>query len=115
VCANTSVTAAGVQWREARWTIANQGSSTITITGLHLDWPSSNDDLVLVELRNSTIWDKVDHSPPTDITGGWAGGSRSIGPRDSARLDFRFNQDAAGGGYSVSITLNGACSVGGSQ
>jgi serine/threonine-protein kinase len=115
VCAMTSVTAAGVQWREARWTIANQGSSTITITGLHLDWPSSNDDLILVELRNATIWDKVDHSPPTDITGGWAGGSRSIGAGDSARLDFRFNLDAAGGGYSVSITLNGACSVGGGQ
>jgi serine/threonine-protein kinase len=115
VCANTSVTAAGVQWREARWTIANQGSSSITITGLHLDWPSSNDDLILVELRNATIWDKGDRSPPTDITGGWSGGSRSIGPGDSARLDFRFNQDAAGGGYSVSITLNGGCSVGGGQ
>ncbi len=115
VCANTSVTAAGVQWREARWTIANGGSSTVTISKLWIDWPSSNGGLTLVELRNASIWDGWDPSPPTNITGGWESGSRNISPGESARLDFRFSQDAAGSGYSLSVTLNGACSVGGGQ
>ena len=115
-CAGTTISAAGVQWREARWTVGNQGSATITITAIHLDWPSSNDDLEKIELRDTTIWDNVDHSPPTDISSGWrSGASRSIGPGESARIDFRFNRDASGGGYSLSLTLNGVCSVGGGQ
>jgi hypothetical protein len=115
VCASTGLSAAGVQWHEARWNLTNQGQSTITITGLWIDWPGSNDDLTLVELRNASIWDGWDSSPPTNISGGWKPGSRNIGPGESARLDFRFSQDAAGSGYSLSVTLNGACSVGSGQ
>jgi hypothetical protein len=114
VCASTSLSAAGVQWHEARWTVSNQGPVTITISGLWIDWPSSNGGLTLVELRNTTIWDGWDSSPPTNITGGWKSG-RSISPGESARLDFRFTNDAQGGGYSLNVTLNGACSVGGGQ
>jgi serine/threonine-protein kinase len=114
VCASTSILAAGVEWHEARWTVTNQGAVTITISGLWIDWPSWNGGLTLVELRNTTIWDGWDSSPPTNITGGWKSG-RSIGPGESARLDFRFSGDAAGSGYSLSVTLNGVCSVGGGQ
>ena len=116
VCANTVLSADGVQGREARWVVTNQGAATITISALHLDWPSANDDLDRVELRDDTIWDRGDHSPPTDITGSWrSGASRSIAAGETARLDFRFNRDAASGGYSLSITLNGVCSVSGGQ
>jgi hypothetical protein len=114
ICASTSLSAAGVQWHEARWTVSNQGAVTITISRLWIDWPSSNGGLTLVELRNTTIWDGWDSSPPTNITGGWKSG-RSISPGESARLDFRFSDDAQGTGYSLSVTLNGVCSVGGGQ
>jgi hypothetical protein len=116
VCASTSLSSDGIQWREARWVLTNQGGVTITITGLYLDWPPANDDLERVELRNDTIWDQGDHNPPTQITSGWRwGASRTINPGESARLDFRFNRDAVSGGYSLSVTLNGVCSISGGQ
>jgi serine/threonine-protein kinase len=116
VCASTGLAGAGVQGREARWMVSNQSSVAITITALHLDWPWANDDLDRVELRDTTIWDWGDRMPPTDITGGWRpGAGRSVAPGESAQLDFRFSRDAAGGGYSLSLTLNGVCTVSGGQ
>jgi len=86
------------------------------MTALYLNWPADNGDLDRVELRNGTIYDHDDRDPPTNITSGWKpGASRSLNPGETARLDFRFTGDAVPGGYSLSVTLNGVCSVSGGQ
>ncbi len=116
ICASTDLSAAGVEGREAHWQLTNQNASVITITAIFINWPYENDHLDRVELRNDTIWDRGDQSPPSDITSQWKpGGSRNLNPGESAGLDFRFSRDALTLGYSLNVTLNGACSVGSGQ
>ncbi|MEW6567274.1 MAG: protein kinase [Chloroflexota bacterium] len=115
-CSRLSVEGNGVRRRKVSWRIVNAGTSSFILSALHLDWPSSNDDLEEITLNDDTIYDRTDREPPTDITSGWkSGGSREVAPGSTADLVFIFSRYAAETGYSLGLTFSGGCQVGAGQ
>lgn len=108
VCTTAELQGFSTSGKNVRWTLNNQGTSSIQITGLSLSWPSSNEELLKAFLGGQLIWDEADDSPPTDLTPDLMG-NPAVGPGGSKLLEFRFDVSAAPTGYSLSLTLNGSC------
>ena len=108
VCASAELQGFSTSDNTLSWTLDNPGASSIQITGLSLNWPSSNEELLKAFLGGQLIWDETDGSPPTDLTPDLMG-NPAVGPGGSKVLEFRFDVNAASTGYSVSATLNGSC------
>ncbi|HEX9675337.1 MAG TPA: protein kinase [Anaerolineales bacterium] len=95
----------------ASWNLSNDGSSTVVIEGISLDWPAGNGELDRVRFGNSTIWIGSDDTPPSDIGSGLIG-NRSLGGGSKA-LKFEFTQDAEPGGYDLELELDPGCQFSG--
>lgn len=83
----------------------------VKITAIWIDWPTQNEKLEKVKLAGSTIWDKGDDTPPSEINSDWKGASRQIPPGASGTLRFEFKKNAETTGYSVSVTLDNGCVI----
>ena len=95
----------------ASWNLSNDGSSTVVIEGISLDWPAGNGELDRVRFGSSTIWNGSDEAPPSDIGSGFIG-NRSLGGGSKA-LKFEFTADAESGGYDLQLQLNPGCELSG--
>jgi len=93
----------------ASWNLSNDGSSTVVIEGISLDWPAGNGELSRIRFGSSTIWNGLDEAPPSDIGSGLIG-NRSLGGGSKA-LKFEFTADAEPGGYDLELQLDPGCSV----
>ncbi len=67
VCSSLAHGAIGISDREVSWEISNDGSAAVTVTHIVFDWPEVNEGLKKVRLSESTIWNKRDDFPATDI------------------------------------------------
>jgi len=95
----------------ASWDLSNDGSSTVVMTGIVLDWPAGNVELDRIRFDSSTIWNGSDDSPPSEINSGLIG-NRSLGG-GSKQLKFEFTQDAEPGGYDLQLQLDPGCQLSG--
>ncbi len=85
----------------AEWEIHNNTGGTITLSGINLNWPPSNDALFEVRLGGSLLWSGEDLDPPTQIST-----SRSVGSTEDLRAIFGI---AAGSGYSLTLNFTNGC------
>jgi serine/threonine protein kinase len=115
VCSSASLNGFSVSGKKVSWTLTNSGSTPIQITGIDVNWPSSNLRLDKVKLDKKTIWDVGDTTPPTTITSGWRGGTREVAAGKDKDLVFEFSVDATPGSslYSLTVNLNSACDISG--
>jgi len=103
-----------------KWDITNNGSDTVTIVEIYLNWPDDyphqNWALVRIKLGNSKIWDGWRWPAPTTISSGWIGpeSRRTIpgnGTLKTLELRFRLpavqNEDL----YSITVTFDNGCTV----
>ncbi len=111
-CAITA-TAITISNDKAKLDFTNGGGSTATISRIEITWPDNpNDKLKEVKLGSSKIWDAQDSTPPTDIQSGWKSGSdRTLNAGSTKTLEFKFDQDAASTGYTITVTFDKGCSV----
>jgi hypothetical protein len=94
----------------ASWSVTNNGSSSVFITRIVLDWPASKGALDRIRFNNSSIWNGNDDSPPTIIDSGWTGtGGRELLGGESKDLKFEFTSNAQGSGYSLQLTVDDSC------
>jgi len=95
----------------ASWDLRNEGSSSVVISHIELDWPAGNGELSRIRFGSSTIWNGSDDSPPSDIGSGFTG-NRSLGGGSKA-LKFEFTADAESGGYDLQLQLDPGCELSG--
>jgi hypothetical protein len=96
----------------ASWNLSNDGSSSVVISHIELDWPAGNGELSRIRFGSSTIWNGSDDAPPSDIGSGLMG-NRSLGGGSRA-LKFEFTADAEPGGYDLQLQLDPGCQLSGS-
>jgi serine/threonine protein kinase len=87
-----------------KWQITNGTGSSITLTGIDLDWPEDNGGLRKVSLGGSEIWFGFDPSPPSHVSP-----STSVSGTES--LDFLFMDNTVSSGYSLEVSFSNGCSV----
>ena len=87
-----------------RWRITNGTGSSLTLTGIDLDWPASNGGLFEVSLGGTVIWTGFDPSPPSQV-------SASSGVSGTESLDFLFGGTTASSPYSLQVSFSNGCSV----
>lgn len=73
-----------------------------------LNWPAGNQALDRIRLDNGSIWNGSDEAPPSDISSGWTG-NPSWASGEAKDLQFEFDAEAAGSGYSLELYLSGGC------
>ena len=95
----------------ASWSVINEGTSSVVIEGIVLDWPAGNGELDRIRFGSSTIWNGSDDAPPTDIGSGLIG-NRSLGG-GSKVLKFEFTADAEPGEYDLQLQLDPGCQLSG--
>jgi hypothetical protein len=95
----------------ASWNVINEGTSSVVIEGIVLDWPAGNGELDRIRFGSSTIWNGSDDAPPTDIGSGLIG-NRSLGG-GSRSLRFEFTGDAEPGEYDLQLQLDPGCQLSG--
>jgi serine/threonine-protein kinase len=96
--------------RDVSWEITNGGSAAVTITHISFDWPAANEELKKVRLAESTIWNKRDDSPATDIQSDWLGNRVLLGG-EAKRLTFEFIGAAGASGYGLLIEFDKGCQI----
>ena len=111
VCDTANLVGFSVSGNDIKWTFNNNGSSTIQITQVTLNWPSSNKQLKRVFLGGIMIWKKTDASPPTSLAPDWKNGAPQISSGETKNLIFRFAINAATSGYSLIVTLDDSCQI----
>ncbi len=76
--------------------VTNEGSSTVKLSRLSLQWPSSNHALVKVFVEGATVFDTKTGGTSVTIST-WKGHDkdRQIGPGKSVHLRFQFEGDAS--------------------
>ena len=110
VCSLIDVTGFGYMSNDVWWTITNGSSTAITIIGININWPISNDELNDVRWNGSIIWDTGwPLPPPAIINTGWTAASRVINPGQSSQLEFSFDNSAWYTGYSLVVTFDNGC------
>lgn len=92
------------------WTISNNTGSTITITRIDLNWPSSNFGIYTFWLNGKVIWNAADPSPPTSATS-FIGSRSDRQVNSSGRLEAGFGNEAAGSGYSLAVEFENGCRI----
>jgi len=100
-----------VSGNEASWNLSNDGTSSVVIEGIALDWPAGNGELDRIRFGSSTIWNGSDAAPPSDISSGFTG-NHSLGGGSKA-LKFEFTEDAGPGGYALQLQLDPGCQLSG--
>jgi serine/threonine-protein kinase len=95
----------------ASWDLSNDGSSSVVISHIELDWPAGNGELSRIRFGSSTIWNGSDDAPPSDIGSGLMG-NRSLGGGSKA-LKFEFTGDAGPDGYDLQLQLDPGCQLSG--
>jgi serine/threonine protein kinase len=88
-----------------KWQITNGTGSSITLTGIDLDWPASNDGIFEVRLGGSVIWDSGYAFPPPYHF------STSSSVSGTESLDFLYGGPTASSGYSLEVSFSNGCSV----
>ncbi|MBT8213362.1 MAG: S8 family serine peptidase, partial [Acidimicrobiia bacterium] len=90
----------GHGWRELKdnkikWELYNVGETTATLSGISVNWPDSNGDLVKMKLEGATFMDGPRKAPVTSMRGGWLKSpkDRLIEPWDSGKLELEFATD----------------------
>ncbi len=96
--------------KEVSWEISNGGSATVTITHIVLDWPAVNEELKKVRLSDSTIWNRRDDFPATDIQSDWLGNRVLLGG-ESKHLKFEFVVLPAASGYDLLVEFDSGCQI----
>jgi serine/threonine protein kinase len=96
--------------RDVSWEITNGASAAVTITHIAFDWPAANEELKKVRLAESTIWNKRDDSPATDIQSDWLGNRVLLGG-EAKRLKFEFIAAAGASGYDLLVEFDGGCQI----
>jgi hypothetical protein len=92
------------------WTVANSGSSAVTIKRIVLNWPSANVAMNRIRFASSTIWNGNDGAPPTDTdVESELKGNRLLLGGASKDLKFEFTSEALGSGYDLDIFFSSAC------
>lgn len=115
-CAITA-TAITISSDKASLNFTNGGSSIASITNIDIAWPSSNTKLKEVKFKTSSnekIWDAGDTASPTGMPaeGGWkSSGDRTLGAGSTKTLEFKFEDDAASTGYTITVTFDNGCSL----
>ena len=94
---------------DSDFTITNNYSSDIILTNVSVTWPGSNGNLIRIRLLPATIW--AGNLPPdsANITLTSQGSSRTVALGQTNTLRFEFENDAAGTGYSITVTFNVGC------
>jgi serine/threonine protein kinase len=110
VCSSLAHSGIGFGSKEVTWEITNGGSVAVTITHIAIDWPAANEELKKVRLAESTIWNKRDDSPATDIQSDWLGNRVLLGG-ESKQLKFEFAAPPAASGYDLLVEFDQACQV----
>ena len=96
----------------ASWNLSNDGSSTVVIEGIGLDWPVLNLELDRIRFDSSSIWNGSDVVPPSDINSGLTG-NRSLDGGDTKALKFEFTGLVGASGYSLQLQLDPGCELSG--
>ena len=110
VCSTLARGGIGISDKEVSLEISNGGSTAVTITHIIFDWPAVNEDLKKVRLGDSTIWNKRDDSPATDIQSDWLGNRVLIGG-EVKPLKFEFVAAAAASGYDLLVEFDAGCQL----
>lgn len=110
VCSSLAHGAIGISDREVSWEISNDGSAAVTVTHIVFDWPEVNEGLKKVRLSESTIWNKRDDFPATDIQSDWLGNRVLLGG-ESKHLKFEFVVPAAASGYDLFVEFDAGCQL----
>jgi hypothetical protein len=110
-CSGLSLTDFQIDEEKISWTMANNGVTTVKITGIYLDWPNGNEELQKIILGGREIWDQEDDNPPTTIHSGWQTPNRRLSPGESKSLIMEFAEDAASSGYDLVVTLDNGCQI----
>ena len=110
VCSSLAHGGIGISNKEVSWEISNGGSAAITITHIVLDWPALNEEMKKVRLSDSTIWNKRDDFPATDIQSDWLGNRVLLGG-ESKPLKFEFVVAAAASGYDLLVEFDAVCQI----
>jgi len=96
--------------KKVSWNLHNGNGTAVLLTAVRLSWPVENGALFKIALNGSTIWVGAQETSPASV-GGWIGGESSRLVADTAGLEFRFDGEAGGSGYSVSVDFDGGCSA----
>jgi hypothetical protein len=110
VCSSLAHGAIGISDREVSWEIPNDGSAAVAVTHIVFDWPEVNEGLKKVRLSESTIWNKRDDLPATDIQSDWLGNRVLLGG-ESKHLKFEFVVPAAASGYDLFVEFDAGCQL----
>jgi hypothetical protein len=110
VCSSLAHSGIGISNKEVSWEISNDGSVAVTITHIVLDWPAVNEELKKARLAESTIWNKRDSFPATDIQSDWLGNRVLVGG-ESKHLKFEFVVPAAASGYDLFVEFDAGCQI----
>ncbi len=110
VCPSLARGGIGISNKEVSWEISNGGSATVTITHIVLDWPAVNEELKKVRLSESTIWNRRDDFPATDIQSDWLGNRVLLGG-ESKHLKFEFVVPPAASGYDLLVEFDSGCQI----
>lgn len=109
-CAITA-TNISISGKSALLDFTNGGGSTASITSIDISWPDgTNGKLKKIEFGGSTIWDTGDNTSPANISGGWLS-SVALSAGQTKTLEFKFNNNAASTGYTVTVTFDNGCSL----
>ena len=109
-CLGLSISGFVVNGSDATWQLANDSSGGRTLTGLVLDWPSSNASLKKVRLDGSLIWNQGDDAPETEIQDAWKG-NRNLPAGATKTLLFEFGATANPSRYSLDLEFDSGCQL----
>jgi serine/threonine protein kinase len=108
VCKKLSLVWVGTGGKFAKFKIINSSSYTpVTIASIALNaWPEGNADLTQVNVGDTKVWSGSHPSPPFSTSGFCC---QSVGAPGETRIDFKFQEAAAGSGYTVKVTTVNGC------
>ncbi|MGD8633142.1 MAG: hypothetical protein PVF85_06180, partial [Anaerolineales bacterium] len=110
VCATTSLGSFAVDGTVLRAVLRSGGSAAVSATGLSFGWPRENEALEAVQISGARIWEGSRTSSPLELT---LSDPYQLSAGDSVPVTFTFSEPAQGSGYSLSIRLNGICTISG--
>jgi hypothetical protein len=94
-----------------QWRVINLNASDIYIMGIFINWPVDHEELDQVRLKNLTIWDGSDLTPPTNITWSSTHNDRKLKKLENKKLEFRFKENAPSPSYSLQVTFDNGCVI----
>jgi hypothetical protein len=102
-------------------TLVNDSDALVIITGIYVDWPDTPESQSLSEIRfnNVVLLVADDPLPPSDYPTerNWmaAQSDLELAASESKLLVLLFSDDLQANGYSVNVTFDNGCTVGGSN